>query len=53
MPVHSPLLGQSLLLVVPPHNDMLKFNGSFPVCQVSGLCLERVADTSVGQTLQM
>ena len=35
MPIHSPLLEQSLLLAVPPLSDMLKFGGSFSVHQVT------------------
>jgi hypothetical protein len=34
LPVHSPLLGQSLLLELPPLSDMLKFGGLLPVHQV-------------------
>jgi len=35
MPVHSPLLKQSLLLAFPPLSDMLKFSGSLHVHQVT------------------
>ncbi len=28
IPLHSPLLGESLLVSFPPLNDMLKFSGS-------------------------
>jgi len=41
MPVHSPLLKQSLLLAFPPLSDMLKFGGSFHVHQVTSLVRER------------
>ena len=37
LPVHSPLLRQSLMLAVPPLSDMLKFGGSFSVSQVTSM----------------
>jgi len=35
LPIHSPLLKQSLLLAVPPLSDMLKFSGLLHVHQVT------------------
>jgi len=39
LPVHSPLLGQSLLVSFPPLTDMLKFSGLSCSTQVRvGIC---------------
>jgi len=37
-PLHSPLLGESLLVSFPPLNNMLKFSGSSRLIRVLGCC---------------
>ena len=37
-PLHSPLLGESLLVSFPPLNNMLKFSGSSRLIRVLGMC---------------
>src|SRR4051812_29917877 len=37
-PLHSPLLGESLLVSFPPLNNMLKFSGSSRLIRVQGFC---------------
>jgi len=38
-PLHSPLLGESLLVSFPPLNNMLKFSGSSRLIRVQGFCV--------------
>ena len=56
MPLHSPLLEQSLLLGFPPLSDMLKFSGSLHVPQVTpateddGACRQQPSNGYTGKT---